>query len=304
MASRYSGENSDIADSSPYGYGGRDVEMDAWDHSSPGNTSATLKECRDIDRSLDDLENDIEEARIVQQQILNDAETSASSEANNKLQALSLEIMRQCRELTDRVRALKSKPDSHATMHRAQVDRIDRRLKQAMQVYQQVRSDFHKRTHDQMLRQYRIVHPGATADEVRAAVEANTGDNRIFGQALMQSGRQGRARVALSEVQHRHEALVKMEQQMAELAQLFQEMDTLVVQQDDYTKQIETSGAETADNMNRGNAEISAAIVTARKTRVKKWICLGICVLIIAIVIIVVLIWYYVLGGRDKIAKG
>ncbi|KAJ3497589.1 hypothetical protein NLG97_g1777 [Lecanicillium saksenae] len=302
----YSGEYSDIADSSPYGYGGRDVELASWDNSHAGTTNPILDECRDMDRSIDALEHNVEEVRIVQQRILNDAESSASSEANTKLQSLASDIMSLCHQLTDRVRAIKSNPDSRAAMNRAQVDRVDRRLRQAVQVYQQVRSDFYRRTQEQVARQYRIVRPEATEDEVRAAVEDTTPGSQIFSEALLaqSSNRQGRARVALSEVQHRHQALAAMERQMAELAQLFQDMDTLVVQQDDYVKQIETSGADATDNMIKGNAQVSAAIVTARKTRVKKWICLGICVLILAVVVIMILVWYYIIRKKDEAPKG
>ena len=93
----------------------------------------------------------------------------------------------------------------------------------------------------------------------------------------MQSDRQGRARAALSAVQDRHKALVKIEQQMVELSQLFQDMDTLVVQQEAAVTQIEQKGEEVVDNLDKGNEEIGVAVKTARSTRKKKWWCLGIC---------------------------
>jgi syntaxin 1B/2/3 len=92
----------------------------------------------------------------------------------------------------------------------------------------------------------------------------------------MQSNRVGQARQALSAVQDRHAALQKIEQQMVELAQLFQDMDTLVVQQDVAVAQIEQKGEEVVENLDKGNEEIAVAVETAKKTRKKKWICLGI----------------------------
>jgi syntaxin 1B/2/3 len=237
--------------------------------------NAILNECRDIDRGIDDIEKGLEQLRMLQQRTLDDADASSSSAANRQLDSLSAETMALYRALTERVRTVKSNPESQSAKNSPQVGRVDRRLKQAIQQYQSVESQFRKRTQEQMARQYRIVRPDATEQEVRAAVEDTSG-GQVFSQALMQSDRQGRARAALSAVQDRHRALQKIEQQMVELSQLFQDMDTLVVQQEAAVTQIEQKGEEVVDNLDKGNEEIGVAVTTARSTRKKKWICLGI----------------------------
>ena len=63
---------------------------------------------------------------------------------------------------------------------------------------------------------------------------------------------------------------------MIELAQLFQDMDTLVVQQEVQVTQIEQKGEEVVENLDKGNEEIGTAVVSAKRTRKNKWICLGI----------------------------
>jgi syntaxin 1B/2/3 len=237
--------------------------------------NAILNECRDIDRGIDEIERNLEQLRMLQQRTLDDADSSASSQTNRQLDALSTETMDLYRSLTDRVRTVKSTPESRTPKNSPQVGRVDRRLKQAIQQYQQVESQFRKRTQDQMARQYRIVRPDASEEEVRGAVEDTSG-RQMFSQALLQSNRRGQAQAALSAVQDRHAALQKIEQQMVELAQLFQDMDTLVVQQEVAVTQIEQKGEEVVENLDKGNQEISVAVDTARRTRKKKWICLGI----------------------------
>lgn len=239
--------------------------------------NAILNECRDIDNGINTIESNLEQLRMVQQRTLDDADSSASSQANRQLDALSAETMSLYRTLTERVRQVKSNPDANSPKNKPQVGRVDRRLKSAIQNYQRVESDFRKRTQDQMARQYRIVRPDAPEHEVRAAVEDTSSGGQVFQQALMQSDRQGRARAALSAVQDRHKALVKIEQQMVELSQLFQDMDTLVVQQDVAVTQIEQKGEEVVDHLDKGNEEMGVAVKTARATRKKKWWCLGIC---------------------------
>ncbi|KAI1019525.1 hypothetical protein LB505_000583 [Fusarium chuoi] len=241
-----------------------------------GDPNAILNECRDIDRGIDTVEQNLEQLRMIQQRTLDDADSSGSSAASRQLDSLSADTMSLYRELTERVRTVKSNPEAKSPKNNPHVTRIDRRLKAAITQYQQVESQFRKRTQDQMARQYRIVRPDASEQEIQAAVEDTTG-GQVFSQAMMQSDRQGRARAALSAVQDRHQALIKIEQQMVELAQLFQDMDTLVVQQEAAVTQIEQKGEEVVENLDKGNEEIGVAVNTARKTRKKKWICLGIC---------------------------
>lgn len=283
------------------GYGGANVEMAPFAQNAGafagGDPNGILNECRNIDRGIDDVERSLSQLRMFHQRALDDADSFSSSTANRQLDSLSSETMALYRSLTERVRTVKSNPDSRTPKNNPQVSRVDRRLKAAIQQYQQVESQFRKRTQEQMARQYRIVRPNASEDEVRAAVEDTSG-GQVFSQALMQSDRQGRARAALSAVQDRHAALVKIEQQMVELSQLFQDMDTLVVQQEAAVMQIEQNGEEVVDNLDKGNEEIGVAVNTARKTRKKKWICLGICVAII-IIVVIVLVYIFVTRGTN-----
>lgn len=237
--------------------------------------NAIRNECRDISNSVRQVESNLEQIKVLQSRVLSDVDSSSSSQSNRQLDALTTETMATYRALADRVRAVKSKPEGRSAMNSGHVDRVDREVKAVITKYQTVESEFQAAVKQQMGRQYRIVRPEATEEEVQAAVDG-TGNSQIFSQALMQSDRQGRARAALSAVQDRHKELLKIEQQMTELFQLMQDLDTLVVQQDAAIVQIEQKGEEIVDNLDKGNEEIAVAVTTARATRKKKWICLGI----------------------------
>lgn len=282
-------------------YGSNNVEMAPLaqnaDPFSDRNPNSALDEISDINRGIDTIDRNLEQLRMLQQRSLDDADSSASSNTNRQLDRLSSETMAQYRSLTERVRQLKSKPENQQRFGQ-QVRRVDTRLKDAIRAYQQVEAGYRKKTEEQMARQYRIVRPDATEAEVRAAVEDQTG-GQVFQQALMQSNRRGQAQSVLNAVQDRHAQLQKIERQIIELAQLFQDMDTLVVQQDPLVANIEQKGEEVVENLDRGNAEINTAVNTARKTRRKKWICLGIVVAII-IVIAAVLAAYFGIKGASN----
>ncbi|KAI0149736.1 t-SNARE [Hypoxylon sp. NC0597] len=289
-----------------YEYGSNNVEMASLTQNTgnygSGNATSVLNEVSEINRGIDMIDRNLEQLKMLQQRALDDADASASSNTNRQLDALSSETMAQYRSLTERVRKLKSNPESQQKFGQ-QVRRVDGRLKDAIRAYQGVESAFRKKTQEQMARQYRIVRPDADEAEVRAAVEDQTG-GQVFQQALMQSNRRGQAQSVLSAVQDRHAQLKKIEQQMIELAQLFQDMDTLIIQQEEAIANIEQKGEEIVENLDKGNQEVGTAINTARATRRKKWICLGIVVAIIAIIVIVVAVYVTVTkqatGGASK----
>lgn len=77
-------------------------------------------------------------------------------------------------------------------------------------------------------------------------------------------------------MQGRHEAIQKIERQMIELAQLFQDMEAAVVQQEPAIEHIDNKAEDTVVHLNKGNEQLDQAVDKARAARRKKWICLGI----------------------------
>ena len=60
---------------------------------------------------------------------------------------------------------------------------------------------------------------------------------------------------------------------MVELAQLFQDMEATVVEQEHPIQDIEGKTDETVTNLDQGNKHLDGAVVKARSARRKKWIC-------------------------------
>lgn len=236
---------------------------------------------------------------MLQQRALDDPDASATSSTNRQLDDLSAEIMTGYRGLLQRIKTLKAMPESGSPKNAPQLGKVDRRLKATVNMHQNVESTFRKRTQEQMARQYKIVRPEASDEEVREAVE-DTRSQQIFSQAMLQSDRRGQATSALNAVEGRHQAIQKIERQMIELAQLFQDMEELVVQQEDMVVDIEQKGEDVAEHMDKGTQEIGTAIKTARSRNKKKWICLGIAVAIIIIIVIIVVITQLVNKPADN----
>lgn len=144
-----------------------------------------LNETREIDRGIDAIEANLDRLRGLQSRYLNDTDASSNSPVRRELDSMSAETMTLYRSFVGRIKNIKSNPESGAPRNKPQVGKVDRRLKKAIEQYQQVDRDFRRNLTSQMERQYRIVRPDATDAEVREAVE-DTDNQQVFSQAVRQ----------------------------------------------------------------------------------------------------------------------
>lgn len=161
--------------------GSGDVELSNLNASRDPN--AILNECRDIDRGIDSIERNLERLRFLQTRAIDDPDASQGTQTNREIDALSSETMTLYRNFGARIKAIKQQRESGEPRNKPQVGKVDRKLKSAINEYQQIESDFRKKLSEQMARQYRIVKPEATDEEVRAAIE-DTSNNQVFSQAV------------------------------------------------------------------------------------------------------------------------
>ncbi len=232
-----------------------------------------MNECRAIDSAIDGIEQSIERQRMLQERSLIEADATST---RRELDSVSSETMAMFRQVTDRVRMVKSVPEGRQARNAAQVGKVERRLKEVNMGFQRAESEFRKRTQEQMERQYRIVRPNASDAEVRAAVEDTSGNAQVFQQALMQGNRMGQATTTLNAVRARQAEMQRIEQTLGELAQLFNDLSVMIEQQETQVVDISQKTEMVVEDMQQANVEIGTAVHTARSTRKKKWICLGI----------------------------
>ena len=148
--------------------------------------NAILNECREIDRGIDAIERNLERLRFLQTRAIDDPDASQGTQTNREIDALSNDTMTLYRSFGARIKAIKQQRESGDPRNAPQVGKVDRKLKSAINQYQNVESDFRKKLSEQMARQYRIVRPDATDSEVREAIE-DTSNNMVFSQAVSTS---------------------------------------------------------------------------------------------------------------------
>ncbi|CAG8697034.1 17083_t:CDS:2, partial [Cetraspora pellucida] len=181
-------------------------------------------------------------------------------------------------------------------VRRAQTANLRQRFLETLQKYQNIEYQNRQKYRARMERQYKIVKPQATQEEIDAALE-NDESGQFFAQSLLNSTRYGAAKDALREVQERHDDIKKIEKTIAELVNLFQEMQMLVEAQDAPIATVEEHATQVSKDLESGVQQVEKALESAKGARKKKWICLCICILILIIIAIVVYFYFI----KDKI---
>jgi len=198
------------------------------------------------------------------------------------------ETRQMAKQLKNRIKALQAQGgDSRdGQTRRQQAGLLKTKFQEAIQNYQQVEQRQRNAQKQRMERQYRIVNPNATPEEIRAvANDENPG--QIFQQALMNT-RTGESRAAYTEVQERHQDLQRIEQTIAELAQLFNDMAILVEEQGEQVKAIEATTQNVQVDTEAGFVYTEKAKESAMSARKKRWICFFITLIILIIIAIVI----------------
>ncbi|KAK7693620.1 hypothetical protein QCA50_003189 [Cerrena zonata] len=181
-----------------------------------------------------------------------------------------------------------AQPGENLAIRKNQIALVRNKFVEALQGYQGVERDYRARYKQRVERQFRIVKPDATAEEINAVVnDTSGGGDQIFAQALTSSTRYGESRAAYREVQDRHEDIRKIERTLEELAQLFNDVSVLVQQQDDSINVIETTAGKVEADTEAGLQQTEKAVKSARAARRKRWICFILLLVIIAILALV-----------------
>ncbi|KAM6500616.1 syntaxin [Amanita muscaria] len=239
----------------------------------------TLKQFNDNVASISDLHS----------RSLNNMDDAAAQLNHSQLEELVEDTSALSATLKRRIKALERQGGSgrDGQIRKQQTALVKSKFVEAIQNYQTVEQQYRTKYKQRLERQFKIVKPDATPEEVRAVVNDDQG-SQIFSQALMNSNRYGESRRAYREVQERHEDIKRIEQTLAELAQLFNDMSVLVEQQDEQINVIETLAEGANKDVETGLQYTDKAVNSARAARKKRWICF-IIILIVLIIIAVVL---------------
>ncbi|CAL1704878.1 unnamed protein product [Somion occarium] len=253
--------------------------------------SAFYREITSIQEAIAQYNANVSRIGELQNRTLNSTDESA----NRQTAAILDDLISQTRDLGNTIKQRiqnldlqPAQPGEDPRIRKNQISLLRTKFVEGLQNYQQVERDYRARYRQRVERQLKIVKPDATPEEVNAAVNDTTGGgDQIFAQALTTSTRYGESRAAYREVQDRHEDIRRIERTLEELAQLFNDMSVLVVQQDEAINVIQTTAGTVEHDTEAGLKQTEKAVKHARSARRKRWICFFLLLVILAIIAII-----------------
>lgn len=155
---------------------------------------------------------------------------------------------------------------------------LTKKFMELMSKYQEVQTKYKNKFRERVERQYKIVKPTATQEEIDEALES--GNTQIFANQILDQ-RHAAAKDALAYIENRHRDILKLEQSIKELHQLFVDMAILVEAQGELIDQIEHNVNQSVAYVKKARDNIRVANKYQRKSRKKM------CIIIVLLIIIV-----------------
>ncbi|KAF6831049.1 Syntaxin-like protein psy1 [Colletotrichum plurivorum] len=230
------------------------------------------------------LTSDIEGIAQLHQRALSSTDGQASQQLEHAVSETQLRNTKVKNGIKALEKDLVKTQDGSQKTKSVQLNTLKNTFKSELDKYQQIERDYQQRYRDQIARQFRIVNPEATEEEVKEATELDWGSEGVF-QTALKSNRTGQANAILGNVRARHNELQRIEKTLIELATLYQEMAQLVEAQEPVVNAAEQNAQQTVDNIQKGNEEVAVANKHARNRRKLKWWCLLITIIIIALAV-------------------
>lgn len=217
-------------------------------------------------------------------------------QVTNAANSLSGQISNKIKVMQERINA---KPqDAETQMQKNLHTALTRKFMGVLSEYQNSQKSNRDACRDRFVRQYRIVNPNASEDEIQAKLAQNTPQG-LFSSQLLESTRSQRGKQALQAAEDRHRDVERIGKSILEVNQLFMELQRLVDQQGETLDRIEANVNNVAVNVETGTKELTSAIDSAKAARKKKQ-CLCITFVIVLLIIIIFLVIYFVPGIINK----
>ncbi|XP_044754595.1 syntaxin-1A-like isoform X2 [Coccinella septempunctata] len=263
---------------------GRDGFMDAF--------FAEVEEIRDM---IDKIQANVEEVKKKHSSILSapqsDEKTKQEQEdlmADIKKTANKVRLKLKTIEQSIEQEEQNNKSSADLRIRKTQHSTLSRKFVEVMTEYNRTQTDYRERCKARIQRQLEITGRQTTNEELEEMLEQ--GNPAVFTQGIIMETQQ--AKQTLADIEARHADIIKLENSIRELHDMFMDMAMLVENQGELVDRIEYHVSQAENHVTTGRTELKVAHEYQTKARKKK-ILLIIC-LVIAIIILIAILWSFV----------
>jgi len=247
--------------------------------------AAFYSEVTSTQNAIKEYVSNVSSISDLQTRLLSALDENSSRQIQSQIDVLVSETRTLGNSLRERIQKLAAWPAKgrNAEIRKNQAGVSKAKFMDALQHYQKVEQQHREKQRERVARQFKIVKQDATPEEIAAVVDdSGPGSNQVFARAVSLSTRFSEARIAQRDVQARHEDLKQIERTLTELMQLFNDMATLVVEQEETIAAIDNQAIQVEKDTSEGHRNLVQAVVHAANARRARWICFCIFFVIIA----------------------
>lgn len=240
---------------------------------------------------LDQYNNNVNRLDMMHKRYLNMTATEDIEHLNSQISILTQENSSLGSEIREKLRKMGHDCYGNNTKI-GQTESLSSDFKRAIQNYQQIERDFNSKNKLKIKRQLQIINPEQTDEEIEEYLASNNQQQQaVFADAVLNGSSTTRedARSALAQVQNRHQEIQQISRTLVELSELFQNMETLIINQDPIVRNIEETAYTAQQDIEAGIVHTDKAITSTRSWRKYRWWCTGICVIVVIIVVLIIL---------------
>ncbi|XP_036392093.1 syntaxin-1A isoform X3 [Megalops cyprinoides] len=248
-----------------------------------------FEQVEEIRGFIDTLAEKVEEVKRKHSAIL--AAPNPDEKTKAELEELMTDIKKLANKVRSKLKSIQQTIEQEEGLNRSSADlrirktqhsTLSRKFVEVMSEYNATQSDYRERCKGRIQRQLEITGRNTTNEELESMLESD--NPAIFTSGIIMDS--NITQQAMNEIETRHNEIIKLENSIRELHDMFMDMAMLVESQGDLVNNIEKNVRSAEEYVERAKEETKAAI-SVRKGSRRKMICIGVCVAVSLAILVV-----------------
>lgn len=253
-----------------------------------------FNEVEEIRIMIDKIQANVEEVKKKHSAIL--SAPQSDEKTKQELEDLMADIKKTANRVRGKLKGIEqnieqeeqtNKSNADLRIRKTQHSALSRKFVEVMTEYNRTQTDYRERCKGRIQRQLEITGRATTNEELEEMLEQ--GNSAVFTQGIIMETQQ--AKQTLADIEARHADIIKLENSIRELHDMFMDMAMLVESQGDLVDRVEYHVEQSGNYVAQGQQELVQANKYMSKARKKK-ILIAVCVAITLIILIVFLAIY------------
>ncbi len=247
------------------------------------DTRDVLNSCQTIKDQIDQYKSNIDYLKDLQYQQMNAVSETEKKKLIAQIDGITMDMKTMQTDIKNSIERVKGQVNKSDPDMVNQVNNLNRLFRGVLREMIVEEDEFKTLITHQAVEQYQIINPEASYNDAQQFVLQN-GPEEIFSTSLEMQNRKAEAMEVFENVKYRHDELMRIQEMAATLNQMFNDLQDIVLEQDEYLTNANANIDLAQNQMEKGDANVISAVHTSKKNRKCKWIIFWLCILLACII--------------------